>query len=422
MRTPSTQLHALLVILPALLGSGCQANPAVDDETSPAIITAPAERAGVGATLPVDTRKASPAYAKALPAVDAKTDIAVLLPLQGKLSGAGIAIQRGMLAAWFSDRAAGLPVPRLRFVDSAAGDLNATYDAVVGSGADLVIGPLDKEQLRLLQQREKLPVPTLALNYADAGDGAEGLFYFGLAAEDEAAQVARHMVATGFLRPAVLFPAGEWGQRVAQTFTDTLRGYGGSVPASATYQPNSDYGAIARTLLDVADSENRHARLQRVLGISLAFSPAARQDIDSIFLVGNTTQATQLAPAIRYQHAERIPLFATSHVNGQISTAAANDLAGLRFIEMPWIAAADLSLRSEVQQAWPDIDDRYTRLYALGVDALRAIRQLPVLAGGGKLDGMTGRLTMSGNHSLRRELDWLEYRDGVAVPVTNDTY
>lgn len=359
---------------------------------------------------------AAVARARSASKVDAPAQIGVLLPLHGKLASAGIAVQRGMLAAWQQARADGGDAVTLRFYDSSRSDFAATYDAAVRDGAQLVIGPLEKEHVRLLQQRERLPVPTLALNYPDSDGGAGTLYYYGLAGEDEAAQLARAAAARDLTRAAVIYPAGEWGERLAQQVGDSLRAAGGSVRASASFQGSGDYGEVVRRLLDVGTSEVRHDRLQRLLGTRLAFTPQPRQDIDSLYIIANTLQATQIAPAVQYHHAGNLPVFATSHVNGQPSASAAADLAGIRFVEMPWIADAGQPLRQLVSNAWKDIDDRYLRLYGFGVDAWRLARQLPLFAQAPdtRIDGVTGTLTLDANRRVVRELTWMVYRDGAA--------
>ncbi len=372
------------------------------------------------------------AKARSAPRIDGPTQIAALLPLHGKLASAGVALQRGILTAWFEARDSGIKVPVIRFFDSSRSDFLATYDAAVQAGAQLIIGPLEKENLRLLQLRDNLPVPTIALNYPDtpgpdapdpdAPGGPATLYFFGLAGEDEASQIAEAAVAQNLRRAALLYPAGEWGQRIAQQLTQTLQQQGATVRAQAAYQGNGDYNDVVRNLLDIGSSEARHNRLARLLGIQLAFQPRRRQDIDSLFIVGNTLQATQIAPAVQYYYATGLPTFATSHVNGQPTATSALDLSGIRFVEMPWIADSEQPLRQRVAAAWKDSDERALRLYALGIDAWRLSLQLPLLmqSASTRVDGMTGLLAMDNNQLIHRQLVWMIYRDGHAQRLAEE--
>lgn len=338
--------------------------------------------------------------------------IALLLPQHGKLAAAGTAIQRGFLAAWFQARENGLPAPSLQFFDSSRSDFLATYDAAVAAGAQLVIGPLEKENLRLLLTRPQLPVATLALNYPDSDSATPGgLFFLGLAGEDEAAQVARESLARGLSRAAILYPDAEWGQRIAREFETVFSRSGGRVAARSSYANASDYGDVVKRLLDPASSIQRHRRLVNLLGADIRFEARRRQDIDTLLLVANTPQAVQLAPAIRFHYGNDLPTVATSHINSQRDANASGDLDGIRFVEMPWIVNEDSPLRLRVADTWTGIDERLFRLYALGIDALRVGEQLPLLGGSGyRIEGATGVLTLGAGGRIGRELQWMTFR------------
>jgi outer membrane PBP1 activator LpoA protein len=143
-----------------------------------------------------------------------------------------------------------------------------------------------------------------------------------------------------------------------------------------------------------------------------------RQDLDALLIVGNTLQATQLAPAVRYYYAADLALYCTSNCNSQPSPNAANDLAGLYMTEMPWIIDAQQPLRRDIAAAWPGGDARYERLEALGVDAWRLALQWSLLQAipGATLDGATGNLRLV-DRDIRRELSWVRYRNGRLEPL-----
>lgn len=346
---------------------------------------------------------------------DGPVQIAVLLPQHGKLADAGTAVERGLLAAWFQAGEAGVRVPLLRFYDSSVSDFSTLYETAVRDGAQLVIGPLEKEHLKALQSLGRLPVTTIALNYPDAPGGPAALNYFGLAGEDEADQIAKAALAAGKRRAAALVPAGEWGERMAAQLARTMAAGGGELRATGVFQGNGDYSNVVRNLMELANSEIRHDRVERASGLKLGFEPQRRQDIDCLFIVGNTLQGTQLVPVVQYHHAGDLPLYATSHINGQITPGAIRDLAGIRFVEMPWIVDAAQPLRQRIGAAWKDIDERYLRLYALGVDTWRLAMQLP--AAGSEISGATGALSMGEGRQIHRRLEWQIYRNGNAEPL-----
>lgn len=346
------------------------------------------------------------------------SSIALLLPQHGKLAAAGSAIQRGLLAAWFQARENGLPAPSLHFLDSSRSDFLATYDAAVATGAQLVIGPLEKENLRLLLTRKELPVATLALNYPDSESQAvNGLFYLGLAGEDEAAQIARDVLAGNFSRAAILYPDADWGQRIAREFEQVFSRAGGRVAARSTYASASDFSEVVKRLLDPGASVQRHRRLAGLLATDIRFEARRRQDIDTLVLVANTPQAIQLAPAIRFHYGNDLTTVATSHVNSQRNANASGDLDGIRFVEMPWLVNEDSPLRQRVGETWGGVDERLFRLYALGIDALRVAEQLPLLTNPGfRIEGATGALTLGEGGRIGRELLWMTFSGQTAEP------
>jgi outer membrane PBP1 activator LpoA protein len=344
--------------------------------------------------------------------------IAVLLPRQGKLAPVGLAIEHGLLAARHAAARDGLTAPELHFHDTSGADFMATWQRVAGSAPDIVIGPIDKEQIALLQALPSLPAPVIALNAPEVPGGPAGLFHFGLGIEDEADQVAARMLAAGQRRAGIILPDSDWGRRVANRFGASFTQGGGTVMDARTFQGNRDYGDTVRLLLDIGASEARHARVQKAIGATLAFEPVRRQDIDALLIVGNTLQATQLAPAVRYYYASDLPLYCTSNCNSQPTATAASDLSGLNMTEMPWIIDAQQPLRRDIAGAWPGADPRYERLEAMGVDAWRLALQWSLLQAmpGATLDGATGNLRLV-DRDIRRELSWVRYRNGRLEPL-----
>jgi len=74
----------------------------------------------------------------------------------------------------------------------------------VDEGAELIIGPLGREQVSQLSALEQLPVPTLAVNYSEDSEPAGNLYQFGLSAEDEARQVAQRAWVEGHRTAMIL--------------------------------------------------------------------------------------------------------------------------------------------------------------------------------------------------------------------------
>ena len=85
------------------------------------------------------------------------------------------------------------------------GKSGGCYQQAVESGADLIIGPLTKSLVNQLAEKEDLPVPTLALNYADSvGESPQNLYQFGLAPADEIYQILNLAWARNYRRAALM--------------------------------------------------------------------------------------------------------------------------------------------------------------------------------------------------------------------------
>jgi len=341
--------------------------------------------------------------------------VAILLPQSGPLAAAADAIRHGLLAAYYNALGQGHPVPAMHFLDSSQGDIVALYNQALTLGADLVIGPLDKEQAATLAQISELPVPTLALNYIDGPASAERFFQYGLAPEDEARQVAEQAIIEGMTLAAVLYPQNSngWGERVASAFSDHFQALGGIVSSQAGYTDNPT--ATTRSLLGIGQSESRARALRRYTNTEIQFEPRRRQDIDVVFLVASPTQARQLKPALNFHYASDLPVFATSHIySGSPAPDRDNDLNGIRFVEMPWLLEDSSVLHKESSEAWPDGHGRFEKLFAMGVDAYRLHARLAMLDNvpDSFLPGVTGRLSMDESRVLVRRLNWAWFRKG----------
>ncbi|MFT4608865.1 MAG: outer membrane PBP1 activator LpoA protein, partial [Chitinophagales bacterium] len=165
--------------------------------------------------------------------------IALMLPLSGRLEKVSAAIQNGFLYAYYQDKLDQNQslIAELDVIDAStnATEFNLQYEQAIENGADFVVGPINKELIVLLQNRESLPAPTLALNYGDESKPAKlNLYQFGLRPEDEAEQIADYALAEGKHYAITLVPDTEWGKRLHQAFKSRFEALGGYVVDSET--------------------------------------------------------------------------------------------------------------------------------------------------------------------------------------------
>ncbi|MFP5426717.1 MAG: penicillin-binding protein activator [Gammaproteobacteria bacterium] len=345
------------------------------------------------------------------------TKIALLLPQEGQLAGVARALRDGFMAAHFQAQQSGQAVPAVQVFDSSRiSSLDDFYRQAQAAGVQLVIGPLEKPLVKKLAAYPQLPITTLALNYADAGQKAPPqLFQFGLAAEDEAREVSRRARADGMVRAVALVPSGEWGDRVLAAFRKDWEANGGTLLAAERIaQPIALAQQIAE-LFQLRQSEGRAKSLQSTVGGNIAAQPSRRQDIDFIFLASTPQQAQQIKPTLNFQYAGDVPVYATSNLysaSGDVNQY--NDMTGIRFCETPWLLDSSNSLRQQVVQQWPQAAGSLGRLYAMGVDAYSLAPRLGQLKAlpDNRVEGLSGSLSMNANQRVERQLPWAEFAGG----------
>ncbi|GAA6152347.1 penicillin-binding protein activator [Pseudoteredinibacter isoporae] len=358
---------------------------------------------------------------------DQPRKLSLMLPSRGKFARAGKAIRDGFMAAYYQAAENGQQAPQLELIDSSQGDIVQLYQQAVQGGSDLVIGPLDKRQVKRLNDISDLNVPVLAMNYIQAPSSEQQeeyhqqLFQFGLAVEDEARQCAQRAYLEGHRRALVLAPQSSWGNRGTKAFVEEWQRLGGEIVGEQRFTGKGDYSRVIKNSLQLDLSENRYRNLQRILGTNLEFEPRRRQDVDMIFMLANNNQARQVKPTLAFHYASKIPVYATSHIYGGSTASKANrDLNGIRFTALPWLMQEDEGLRQAVDKAAKP-SPAYQQLYALGADSFALYPRLSQLAQVQQLQlqGRTGRLQMLHNGQLARQQDWAIMRNGKAQPLEN---
>lgn len=353
--------------------------------------------------------------------------VALLLPLSGTFASAAAAVRDGFLAAWYAAEPTERPV--VSVYDTGAGEPEAVFRTAVAEGVDFVVGPLSKKAITRVASLAGRTAPVLLLNALDDDarpvDGSP-VYQFALSPEDEARAVASFARTKGYDRAGVLVPETEWGGRVADAFTDRWEASGAVVAARASYRGSAeDLTGPVRELLGIDASNDRAARLRRVLRRSIVQASFPRGDLDFVFLAGFPREARLLRPQIVFLHAADLPVFSTSHVFGGIPDPQHDlDLDGIVFSDMPWVlgpASGEDALRERILALWPAASEGFIRYYAFGADAYRLQRWVHRLAsrpGEASLAGRTGRLTVGPDGRVRIEMGWARFRGGVPEPLS----
>ncbi len=350
--------------------------------------------------------------------------LALLLPLTGKLAQPAAAIRDGVLAAYY-DTPEDTLRPAIKIYDTGgrADAVLETYQQAVNEGAQFVIGPLRKEAVQQLASQAMLAVPVLSLNTIDVGTvNNTMLFQFGLAPEDEAREVARRASQDGHRKAIALIPEGSWGERIYSAYLEEWQSLGGRVLEVGYYDAaETDHGAEISAALNLDSSKARHQQLVRLAGQTLEFEPRRRRDVDMIFILATPRQARLINPQLSFYRASRLPVYATSHVyTGRADSSLDADLENVAFCDMPWIlnnADAGDYLQTSIEEYWPASATRYGRFHALGIDAWRVIPYVDQLENSlmGAYQGVTGNLTLDSSRQIHRSLNWAQFQQGLPV-------
>lgn len=352
--------------------------------------------------------------------------LGVFLPDSGPFAGPAHALRDAFIARQLHSLQNKYPTPKITFYDTQAGaSLDELYSQAKKDGVEVVIGPLAKANVDLLELRSSLPLPTLALNYgSDENFNNTSLYQFGLSAENEAEQVVLKAWQSGFRRALILTPENSWGTRVNNSFVEAWEKLGGEVTHTRQYGKSLNIDKAVRELLEVQLSEQRHLRLTRLLGQRPEFAPRPREDSDFLFIHAAPAAARQIKPNLNFLMAGDLPVLATSSVYAGFSDPDQDkDINGVIFCDIPWYLETNNVLEKAIRQTWPDDMLRYGRLYAMGADAYLLAQRLHILDAlpESRIDGATGRLSHI-NRVFKRELQWAQFNRGQIEPLSADAF
>ena len=340
--------------------------------------------------------------------------IALLLPITGRQAAAATTVRDGFMTAYYQTPE-GQRTP-VNIYDTGETGIAEAVGHATQEGADIIVGPLTRDEVVAAAELANRRPPILALNFLPPTQPAPGGFYqYALSPEEEARLAARRILADGHRNGIAIVPSGDWGTRVLTAFKQELEaGGGGLFAATALDSSMTDYSDTITTVLRINESNARRRRLESILGTKLQFEPRRRGDLEFIFTPAQANVERLLRPQLRFHFAGNVPTYATSDAfepdphNNQ-------DLEGLMFPDMPWMLGSDLAdaVRNALQNAYPNGGGpRRNRLFAFGFDAYRLASALHGGATNIQVDGLTGRLTLDPDRRIHRELGWAQIHNG----------
>lgn len=336
----------------------------------------------------------TPLYLKA-------SHIALLLPTTGPLSGPGLAIYDGFMAAKEAQPQRDMTV---HLYDTNAHPVKQLYKQAIGLGADFVIGPLSKPDVAQVLALDH-PVPTIVLNDIEKAPD-QNTYFLTLSPSNEAKQVATKARLAGYQHALIIAPQGRWGDEVMQAFEHQWQTQHGKVVDILRYDAQTPLNKAIRQFMLYT------APLSKETGVQAA----RREDFDMIFLLAYPSKAREIMSILRYYYLGQTPVYATSAVYaGHQDVKLDRDLDGIIFCDMPYVFTHDLP-----NKHWPEFLNSYSRLYALGMDAYALTKQLnalmlfPALG----INDKSGVLYLNHDHQIVRLLAWGQFKQGEAKMIS----
>lgn len=338
--------------------------------------------------------------------------IALLLPQSGNFQNMGQAVQNGLLTALQKQD----PSPNISIYDTAQKPIAQVYQQAIKEGANMVMGPLTKPHVKALNKamaHQDNNVPTVALNYTNQPAQSTYLMEFGLSPQQSASQAADSAWRRGANRFLVIQQQGPWFNKVQHAFQNSLQQKGGRITEHITLGDNPKL-QIAQAL-GVNQSQVRAHYIRNILRKKPIFTPRLRQDIHGIFLLAPPKKAREINPLIKFYYGGNIPIYSTSMIyDGKQQPHKNSDLDPIYFSDLRWILNDHYpSLKKRMRNNWPDSYSRYTKLYAIGFDALTIgehfnyFSSLPYTV----YPGVSGPL-YSHNHKVKQLLALGRFRHG----------
>lgn len=354
--------------------------------------------------------------------------IALLMPSDDSmfLSAAQI-VSNGLIAA---SKTSAVPAQILSIASDGTTSVLEQLNAAVLAGADVAVGPLQRDLVAQLAEETHLPLPVVALNLAPeaASTSPEELVMMSVSTELEAEYIARLAVAAlpepseryGAPRVAVMASGKPWEERIAAVYRRVLTEAGiAYVDFTASAEGLEDLRAALEPVLEEETklefaqqrrdiehaNANDAARKRRLLRALHAKERARIATSEPPFAAALLALDPQTASLVRNRIPLRTRVWATSSTNpgdpktSSTSAALSYDLDNLVFGECPLVVRYDAaSFEARFETAMP-YSLSAKRLFALGVDAYETAQQWasrrPVI----QFHGETGAITLDRSHS-----------------------
>ena len=318
--------------------------------------------------------------------------LAVLLPLSGNSAGAGIAVRDGFLSQYYAENRRR---PRVQFYDtlgSADGAKNAAVKAMA-DGAQMIVGPLTRDEVNAVSNQAEVNVPVLFLNRGQNAP-APGNLSFALSPDEEGWISADRFANRNQMSVIIFTQRDDTAQRTVAAFKDQYKMRGGQI--------------IAEHLVE-SEALDLPAKITALLAGSNANASA-------IYIALKAPQARALMTQIKISSLASAPKLAASLILNGASASQDTVLDGIEIPELPWLLNqySGLANADSVAKSMPSIRGPAQRLFAFGADAWQLSAYLDRLQkdAGFMLAGATGNLRVDSMGNVQRDPAWAVFSDG----------
>lgn len=343
--------------------------------------------------------------------------IALLLPSKGEFAEAAKVIQKGFMTAYYKSQShKGLEVI---IYDSSDNNIISLYNKAVEDGADLIVGPLSKDNVQKILDApyRRINTPIIALNSIEGEYNAK-VFQFGLNPENEAQLLAQRAFVNNYNNIAIISSIEESSKRAATAFEEKWSELKNKPPkVKLELNPAENPEKKLRELLGFTDSEQTSKSITDIIKNFIKHKPRTRNDIDLIVFLVDASLAKSLKPLLNFFYAGDIQVYSNPKA---ISASSLKDLNDVIYCDMPWMLTNRpdvLAKRNVIKKLWPASHKELPQLFSFGADAyylainINKLRLFP----GANYQGVTGNLKLDENLKLQRQLNFAKIIDGKSI-------
>ncbi len=318
--------------------------------------------------------------------------LAVLLPLSGNSAGAGVAVRDGFLSQYYAENRRR---PRVQFYDtfgSAEGAKNAAVKAMA-EGAQMIVGPLTRDEVNAVSNQAEVNVPVLFLNRGQNAP-APGNLSFALSPDEEGWISADRFANRNQMSVIIFTQRDDTAQRTVAAFKDQYKIRGGQIIAEHLVEGEALDLPAKITALHAGNNANASA----------------------IYIALKAPQARALMTQIKTSSLAGAPVLAASLILNGASASQDIVLDGIEMPELPWLLNqySGIANADSVSKSMPSIRGPAQRLFAFGADAWQLSAYLDRLQKdpGFMLAGATGSLRVDSMGNVQRDPAWAVFSGG----------